>query len=374
MKTQPLYPDDTFLDFETEEIPSEKDPFCNSTENCDYTEPYSRMIPAFFFRNKKCSRKPGAYEKKKLRYYYNTAGAILTSKLLIEAAVSLVFFIFMFVCSWSVTSSPSLYYSALSDATVKYAFRSIAVIISTASVFFAGCRFSAFSPGSIMKKGSGIRTSDIVVFFMSGLFVAAVSNIIAMTDTVLSSDYGFPGIHIDGDPLQIAATALYTCIVVPVADGLIFRGIALKNFSRASQRFGILTASFLCALSTCNFPAMIPAFLMSVLLCHMTVKYNSIIPSVLIHITVNASFLFISVYNTYLWESDLFLIKIWTIITLVIGGISTFIMLVRMPLPEIRAEQRRRTLPVLLTSVLTVLVIPFYIIAALAKILYFMYM
>lgn len=365
--------DELFTGYESERLPSETDPFCNDTENSLYSESYSRILPAFFFRTAKCGKKPSRYEKKNLRYYYNTSGIILASKLFIEAASCAVFYIFMFLCSTAFTSSQSLYYSALSDETIKYSFRILAAIISTASVFFAGCRFSSLSPGSLMKKCDKIKTTDIVICFMTGLFISGLSNVIIFSEPHLTSEFGYSIINPGKDILQITAGALYTCIVVPVTEGLIFRGIALKNFSRASQRFGILTASFFCALSTCSFPSMIPSFLMSIVLCGLTVRYSSVIPSILLHIAVNFCGMTISVYNSLVWGNDITLIKTWTIITLAAGGIFVIISIIKLPLPSIKSEQRRRGIPLLISSPFAVLLIPLYICSALAEILYFMY-
>ncbi len=366
--------DDIFSDYDAEEIPSEHNPFCNSTENSQYAESYSKVLPAFFFRTERCGRKPYSYEKKQLRHYYNMTGIILAAKLFIEIAACFFFYILMFLCAYSVSPSMSMYYSALSDTTVKYAFRIIAITLSTASVFFAGCRFSSFPPQKLMKKCGPVKTADVIISFMTGMFIAALQNIITLSNPHLNGEFGFAGVPLSRDIRMITVVVLYTCIVVPVSEGLIFRGIALKNFSRASQRFGILASSFFCALSTCSFTAMFPAFLMSVLLSKMTVKYNTVIPSILIHITVNLSGMIISVYGALAWNSDLLIMKIWTVITLVLGGLSAFAMLFRHPLPKIKPEQRRRTLPVLMTSVFPVLLIPLYILTSVLKVLYFMYM
>lgn len=372
--TGPQYNDELFTGYETEEIPSEDNPFCNSTENSSFSESYSHILPAFFFRTAKCRKKPSAYEKKNLRYYYNTTGIILASKLFIEAAACIVFYILMFLCSFSLTPSLSLYYNALSDPSVKYSFRIITAIVSASAVFFVGCRFSDFRPEKLLGKCGKIKTSDIIISFLTGLFVLAISNVITLSEPLMSAEYHFSVLNPGTDIMQITSVALYTCVVVPLTEGLIFRGIALKNFSRASQRFGILMTSFLCALSTCSFPAMVPAFLMSVLLCGMTVKYNTVVPSVILHMTVNLSGMIISVYSSFEWGSDIMLIKVWTIITLVLGGIAAFISVIKHPLPGMKPEQRRRSLPVYLTSVFAVLLVPLYIFAALAKLLYFMYM
>lgn len=358
-----------FADYECTEIPSEYDPFCNSSENISFNENYSHILPAFFFRDKKCRKKPSYYEKKNLKYFYNTTGAILTAKLMVEISACLIFYITMFLCSHSLTSSLNVYYSVLSDSTIRYAFKTIAVIIATLSVFFAGCRFSVISPSGFLKKSESLKTTDIVLFFMAGLFAASLQNTPTLFGVQTESVNPY-----EKDITQIVMVTICSCLVIPVSEGLIFRGIVLKNLSRASQRFGIIASSFLCAVSSCSFSSMIPVFLMSLILSKLTVKSNSIIPSVLIHITVNISNAVIFIYSTLMWDSDLLITQFWTIITLVTGGIFAFILAVKHPLPKINALQRRRALPLFLTSVFIILMIPFCLIAATAEFLVYLYM
>lgn len=368
-----LNPDELFSGYENAEIPSEKDPFCNPTENSSFSESYSHILPAFFFRNEMCRKKPSKLEKSNLRYFYNTTGAILAAKLFIEAALCLIFYILMFLVSYLMSSSLSMYYSVLSDATVRYAFRSVTLIASTASVFFAGCRFTALSPAGLLKKSSGIKTFDTIEFLMAGLFASALSNAVRLISPGLTGESDYSGFITDSSIMQTAIAVIYTCIVVPVTEGLVFRGLVLKNFSRASQGFGIIITSMFCALATCSFHAMLPAFITSLILCRLTVKCSSVVPGIVIHMVINLSNAVISVYGTMAFESDVFVTKIWTVIILVLGGIFAFITAVRHPLPKIRPHQRRRTIPVFLSSVLPVLLIPAYILTSVAKLFIFLY-
>ena len=97
--------EDLFSFFELGEIPTEKDPFCNSTENTAYRESYSDVIPAFFFRDTKCSKKPTKAERKKLRYYYNSTGVILLAKLIIEISVLIMEKVETAICSGRIPAS-----------------------------------------------------------------------------------------------------------------------------------------------------------------------------------------------------------------------------------------------------------------------------
>jgi membrane protease YdiL (CAAX protease family) len=356
------------------EIPSEHNPFCNDTENTEFNESYSHIVPSFFFRNQACQKKPSRFEKKKLRYFYNITGIILSSKLIIEVSFCLLFFLILFLCSMTFTKSASLYYSVLSDTTVKYAFRAMAALLSTFSVFFAGLRFSHLSLAGIAGKAKGIKTLDTVIYFITGLFITALHNGITIIFDGINSSNALCSIKLENDITQIVMVCLYTCIVVPVTEGLIFRGFTLKNLSRASQWFGIGACSFLCALSTCDPVSMLPAFFMSMLLSFITIKHNSIIPSVLIHFTINLCNMLIVIYNSLVWGSDILITRVWTIVTIFLGMIAAIILMIKSHAPRIRSVQWRRTFPLFTTSAFIIILIAAYIGASLIRFLTFMYL
>lgn len=356
-----------------DEIPTEYDPFCNSTESQMYRENYSHVIPTFFFRTAPSSRKPSLYEKKKLKYFYNTTGILLSAKLIIEAASCILFYIIMFLCSFLQTHSLSLYYSALSDATVRYSFMTISVILSVSSVFLSGCRCSYISPERLLKKNKAVKTSDVILFFMTGIFIMSLQNI---SDISVSHFLGknVGGGNFSDDTRQMIIIALYTCIVVPVSSGLIFRGIALKNLSRAGQRFGILASSFLCALSSGKLTELIPCFLMSVMLSKLTVKYDTVTPSIFIHMTINICCTIIAVYGSVMSDTGVLIKQVWTATAFIFGGIFAVAYMIKEPLPKSTPAQRKRTVPLFAGSIFIILLIALYILAGTVEIFRFMYL
>ena len=357
-----------------DDTPTETDPFCNYTEYDNFNESYSEVIPTFFFRDKKCSIKPSSYEKKKLRYFYNITGLLLSAKFIIEISIFLLFSIITFLISFSFTSSLSLYSASFSDYTIQYSFKTISLIISTLSVFFAGCRYSSLKPADLIKSKVKLKTEDVIFFFMAALFVISIQNICNMSFSYLTGDYNSYGLHLKKDILHIVSAAIYTCIVIPVSDGLIFRGIMLKNLSRVSQHFGIIMTSILCALSTVRFQNIIPAFLLSLLMAKLTVKCNSVTPSIIINIITNISSMIISVYGIYAWNSDTTITKLWTAITFITGGFFAAVSILKYPLPKSNKLQKKRTLPLFLTSVFILLIFILYITAASANLLKSLYL
>ncbi len=363
-------PEQTDLFSEDKEIPTERNPFCNDTETSSYNEEYSHIIPGFYFRNTQCSLRPLKYEKSRLRYFYNITGIILISKILLFAAVFILLTMFALFCSYSDTLSSHSFYYLLVNKSVRYGVAVISSIISTIIVCTAGCRFSEFSFSDLFRSNHNSRTQEIIYFFMTGIFISSLYSVISSVSYELSGIDLSHTVKYTSDIKQILIIFIYTCIIVPVSDGLIYRGIALKNLSRASQRFGIYMSSILCALSCGNIINLIPCLLLSVLFSKMTIKYNTVLPSIIIHIVLNTCNTVINIYKDIFWNSDIFISRLWTIITLASSALFVAYCLIKEPSPKNTAQQKKRTLPIFLGSPSFIILIAIYTTIITADILF----
>lgn len=79
-----------------------------------------------------------------------------------------------------------------------------------------------------------------------------------------------------------------TIIVAPITEELLFRGIMLGKLKQYGNVFAIVVVSILFGLLHGNLPQTIPAFVTSLFLCQLTLKSNSIVPAISIHIINNA--------------------------------------------------------------------------------------
>lgn len=81
---------------------------------------------------------------------------------------------------------------------------------------------------------------------------------------------------------------IHTILVAPITEELLFRGIILTKLKRYGKTFAIIIVSILFGLLHGNLPQTIPTFVMSLFLCQVTLKSNSIIPAISIHMINNA--------------------------------------------------------------------------------------
>lgn len=340
--------DDLLTDHE--DVPTEKNPFCNETEEISYNEDYSHIVPAFFFRNTRCSLKPSDHEKKRLRFFYNMTGILLFSGVFIFFAVFLIIMLISLMLSFSFSLSSHSFGYILKDDIVVYSSLIIAVSVAVPAVCAAGCRFSEISFSDLLRSSRSVSTPDILCCIMTGLFLLSLRNAASIVLEYFTGSSFVHSIKFTHDFRQIIVVFIFECLAVPVSQGLIFRGIALKNLSRASQKSGMYTASFLCAVASLNAIDIIPAFFISMMLSKLTFKYSSVLPGIAVHIVINSCSMIIRLYDDLFMNSESIMIRIWTVITFALGIFFTAYLIIRDQSLNMTPEQVRRTIPLYLTS------------------------
>ena len=80
---------------------------------------------------------------------------------------------------------------------------------------------------------------------------------------------------------------VYSILLAPLFEELIFRGLILEKLKPYGTRFAILTVSILFALFHGNLPQTVPLFFFSIVLCKMTLRSESIYPAIITHIIFN---------------------------------------------------------------------------------------
>lgn len=102
---------------------------------------------------------------------------------------------------------------------------------------------------------------------------------------------------------SIIMTAIATCIIAPITEEVIFRGILLKVFSKKGLMFGAVMSSLLFAVIHGNIPQAIPAFFIGMFFCYISISTNSILPAIIAH-AVNNTFATAQMYISQ--QSEIF--------------------------------------------------------------------
>lgn len=181
-------------------------------------------------------------------------------------------------------------YEYMYNSSIIVGINMLVFLISNVVFTFVGLKWAGYKARSLIKTrdftfGRGVQYCLIAAFLWTasvycGTFVEMIMNKFGMTCAVDQTGLG-------ETPLAMAVMYLYSCIIAPVTEEMMFRGMLLKVFSRANQRFAIFATAFFFGLAHGNIPQFILAFVMGIFLAQVTMKHNSIIPAIVVHIFVN---------------------------------------------------------------------------------------
>ena len=141
------------------------------------------------------------------------------------------------------------------------------------------------------REGYGMGTMAKLITLSFGIQFAAVI-IVTIIQSILDSA-GLSGATIDLVPTSSFAADLimifYVCILGPILEEMLYRGIILQSMRKYSERFAIFLSALIFGLMHQNYQQCIPAIAIGIPLAMIAVKYNSIIPSIFTHIFLNSA-------------------------------------------------------------------------------------
>ncbi len=166
------------------------------------------------------------------------------------------------------------------------------------------------------------------------------------------------------DAATVLTDVISSVIAAPIAEEMFFRGVVLKQTSRVSARFGIVFSALMFGLMHGNPYQFVMATVIGLYFGYITVKTDSLIPSIVCHIAINGMMSVsdvigllgeeignISFFAVYAVEILLGFLGIW--LYKKSGEKAT--------LPPYTEYHKKRTLPILLTSFWVLAVTGLYI-------------
>lgn len=269
------------------------DPFDNPTENCAYRIDYRPIDPLIDTPDYEQPLLPERAERKRIRHYFNIAGLGL---LLGAVGVNVIFLLVIFILEFAMAGSFD--YSALTDVE-DYIYYGSSLLIAMNGLLFLfanlipsviGCHATGIRMRSLFRP-MDVKKGQLVRYMFIGIFIQAITGILyAIVSSVLEAG-GIQDYSSDIDSFSsvkgIIVTGLYTCLIAPVTEEILYRGFVLKNLSRVSQRFGILASAVLFGLAHENIAQFLLALPAGIFMARIAIKHNSLIPSMLVHMTVN---------------------------------------------------------------------------------------
>lgn len=166
------------------------------------------------------------------------------------------------------------------------------------------------------------------------------------------------------DAATVLVDVISSVIAAPIAEEMFFRGVVLKQTSRVSARFGIVFSAVMFGLMHGNPYQFVMATVIGLYFGYITVKTDSLIPSIVCHIAINGMMSVsdvigllgeeignVSFFAVYAVEMLLGVLGIWLYKK---SGEKA-------KLPPYTEYHKKRTLPIILTSVWVLIVTGLYI-------------
>lgn len=167
-------------------------------------------------------------------------------------------------------------------------------IISETAAILTGLKILKYKPDFkklSTREGFGGGTVMKLITLCLGLQTA--SAMITSFITAFLEQFGLRGATVD-----LSATTsfganvfmyFYACLLGPVLEELLYRGILLQSMRKYNERFAIFLSAVIFGLMHQNYQQFILGFLLGIPLAVVTIKYNSLVPSVIAHIIVNTT-------------------------------------------------------------------------------------
>lgn len=307
---------------------------------------------------------PDRAERKKLRRLYNKVGGAMVLQYVL---LYVIYFLLTVLLTPFITEETNpetgLEIVGWAEELAMY----FAPVIGSVIMFFA---FNAVNKVDSMAMFStrNITAGMLGRFVLMAFAFHTVGMILEYgVDFVLYST-GYEVTSFDYETKNDAATVLTdvisSVIAAPIAEEMFFRGVVLKQTSRVSARFGIIFSAVMFGLMHGNPYQFVMATMIGLFFGYITVKTDSLIPSIVCHIAINGLMSVsdvIGAFSEELADLSYYSIDVIEVILAIIGIWLYKKSGEKVTLPPYTEYHKKRTLPIILTSVWVLAVTGLYI-------------
>lgn len=220
-----------------------------------------------------------------------------------------------FVLSFVVT--PLVFY------VIGFDFSLVNIVVSTLVSLISGLVILWFMNSSFKQKLSNFKftfkpkeTIDTIgMMYFFNYFIGIIGTFFSKLGLPDTS----PDLWLNNDVLYDVFIFISVVILAPIFEELIFRGMILRTLSKYNKTFAIVITSLLFGLLHLNISQAIPAFFMSLVLCYMSLKSDSLLVTILAHAANNL----LALLSTY-FDHNIVITVI--ILACVIYGLMTLIL------------------------------------------------
>jgi len=359
-----------------------KNPFANETEFADYNSDYGEIVPQIRMEGCEIPLFPNARERRRIRKYQNIVGGYLFCHLLLMNVLTLLFMEGYLALQKMIDSRasggtlPENYLSLASEYfenSSSYMAVTMLVIAScSVLVVWFGCK-STKIPISTLFQTKEFSPSLAVSYVAIALLLQNLTGWIAVGIDALMEGVGVsdftPDLGVSQNLRSVIVSFVYSVIVAPITEELLVRGFVMKNLCRCGQRFGIIMSAFFFGVWHENIAQFVLAFAAGCFFGYITVKHNSLIPSMICHICVNLSAEIFDICDNYNWDMAYDIFNVLYVLMVIAGLILLIRMMILERFPRSTPHQAERGLRIALTSPLLMLVLTCHIASAVLMII-----
>lgn len=289
---------------------------------------------------------PDPFEKKAIRKMFsNTAWALIVSEV----------FTYIFYFAFSVFLYAAGFQESYTSDGLLIENAPMILMCSTSVTFSLICTSLIFGSGFHFKVSDIFDREKITAkkLLLTVLVSLGIANEVYVINMIISTAAYSLGYEIDygiADPVSApgwAAEVISSVILAPVFEEIFYRGIIMRSLSRVSKRFAIFASAVIFGLVHGNLYQFILGFCVGIVFAYADMKMNSVIPSILAHIAVNAH-----LYLYYIVTGDLGYLM--CVAAFIIIGTAALLYVLKhygIEFPEYTERHRKRCLPLLVCSV-----------------------
>lgn len=221
---------------------------------------------------------------------------------------------------------------------------------------------SLFKGGESVGFGGYIKLISIcmTVNMLCALLVNALSS-------VMKNATGSPlptlELSYTGFDFPTIAIILLVCVIAPVIEEFIFRGVLIKVFSKKGQVFAIVASALLFSLTHGNIPQAAGAFLLGIMFGIIAIKTKSLLAPIILHVVNNSIATAADVATQFNMETvaGIYLLLIWVFVIVSLVVLVKFIIKLAKREVTFPEKVKHNGYKVLFTSAAMIIYIVFYI-------------
>lgn len=217
------------------------------------------------------------------------------------------------------------YRPMVDNELISIAYRYIIIVVGTVVPFLLLMVYGKIKVSDIWHK-CNFSFKEI---FINSTVYTAIGTMLIFLITILSSYLNIGDGLISGIGV-VRSTAYITIplylflaiVVIPFVEEFAFRGVLLKILGRYGNYFAMVATSIMYAIFHTSIGEMIPAFVLSIFLSQLTLRYRSIQPSIIVHIIYN-----LVIHSLELIPYNLYILSI--IIPLLVYSLAIYFVLTK---------------------------------------------